>query len=90
MWDGGGHPREFLIMTWNANYDLPLAKKWQDFEYIYYDQVERSSHRNDSLVTRLDETLACLSHCEAKARRKDDLIRRTVDSLLQSEGENQW
>ena len=56
---------------------------------IYDDQVERSSHRNDSLVTRLDETLACLSHCEAKARRKDDLIRRTVDSLLQSEGENQ-
>jgi len=49
-------------------------------------QVERSGHRNDSLVTRLDETLACLSHCEAKARRKDDLIRRTVDSLLQSEG----
>ena len=49
------------------------------------EHLERSKHRVESLMTRLEETLSCLQHAEAKATRKDALIRGTVDVLIQLE-----
>merc|ERR1712073_72373 len=37
------------------------------------EHLERSKHRVESLMTRLEETLSCLQHTEAKATRKDSL-----------------
>ena len=47
------------------------------------EQLERAKVRADSMVSRLEETMACLHQSEAKSGRKDYLIRTVVDIWLQ-------
>ena len=75
----------YLLQTTELREKCGVIEHLRQSNVRVEEHLERSKHRVESLMTRLEETLSCLQHAEAKATRKDALIRGTVDVLIQLE-----